>query len=192
VFCGWLCPFGALQELTARIGERLGLARRLVPRPVHDRLVALKFVVFLCLFGLSLGGIPLTQAVAEVEPFKTAIVLKFVRDWPFVLYAAALVGVSLFVPRGFCRYLCPLGAALALPARLHIFQWLKRRRDCGSPCQQCAASCPVQAIHRTGKINDTECIHCLHCQAYYFDETICPPLLLQRKLLDRMAAAGDG
>jgi transcriptional regulator of nitric oxide reductase len=192
VFCGWLCPFGALQELTARVGELLGLKRRLVPRPVHDRLVAVKFVVFLCLFGLSLGGIPFTQAVAEVEPFKTAIVLRFDRDWLFVLYAVALVAVSLFVPRAFCRYLCPLGAALALPARLHIFQWLKRRRDCGSPCQQCAASCPVQAIHRTGKINDTECIHCLHCQAYYFDEAICPPLLRQRKLLDRMAAAGEG
>ena len=40
----------------------------------------------------------------------------------------------------------PLGGGLAIPARLHMFRWLKRYRECGNPCQTCAHECPVQAI----------------------------------------------
>ena len=74
-------------------------------------------MLFLGLFGISLASIPLAETFAEVEPFKTAIVLKFVREWPFVVFAVALLTAGLFVERFFCRYLCPLGAALAIPAR---------------------------------------------------------------------------
>ena len=58
----------------------------------------------------------LAERLAEVEPFKTAIILNFVRAWPFVAYAVALLVAGLFVERFYCRYLCPLGAALAIPA----------------------------------------------------------------------------
>ncbi|MCH3752315.1 4Fe-4S binding protein, partial [Campylobacter coli] len=70
------------------------------------------------LFGFSLYDLALAERLAEVEPFKTAIILRFLRDWPFVLFAVALVAAGLFIERFFCRYLCPLGAALAIPARL--------------------------------------------------------------------------
>jgi NosR/NirI family nitrous oxide reductase transcriptional regulator len=188
VFCGWLCPFGALQELANKIATRFRIPQPQVPTGIHERLIALKYIIFLVVFGISLGAFSLAQSIAEVEPFKTAIILKFDRQWPFVLYAVALVGIGLFIPRAFCRYLCPLGAALAIPARLHMFRWLRRRRECGSPCQQCAVTCPVQAIHPRGHINPSECIHCLHCQAYYYDNEICPPLLRRQKMLDRLAA----
>jgi NosR/NirI family nitrous oxide reductase transcriptional regulator len=79
----------------------------------------------------------------------------------------------------FCRYLCPLGAALALPARIRIFDWLKRHKQCGAPCQLCATSCPVQAIQPEGRINPNECISCLKCQTLYFDERRCPALRLR-------------
>ncbi len=82
-----------------------------------------------------------------MEPFKTAIILHFARAWPFSLYAAALLAANLVVERFFCRYLCPLGAALAIPARLRMFDWLRRYPECGTPCQRCNNDCPVQAIH---------------------------------------------
>ena len=63
---------------------------------------------------------------AEIEPFKTAITLHFLRAWPFVLYAGVLLAVGLFVERFYCRYLCPLGAALAIPSKFKIFDWLTR------------------------------------------------------------------
>ena len=110
-FCGWLCPFGALQELTNTVAQWLKVPQITVPWGLHERLWPIKYMIFLGLFGLSLYSIALAEVVAEVEPFKTAIILKFARDWPFVVYALALLAAGLFIERFFCRYLCPLGAA---------------------------------------------------------------------------------
>ena len=146
-------------------------------------------MIFLVLFGFSLYDLALAERLAEVEPFKTAIILRFLRDWPFVVFAVALVAAGLFIERFFCRYLCPLGAALAIPARLRIFNWLRRYRDCGNPCQRCNHECPVQAIEPTGEINPNECIQCLHCQMLYHHKQKCPHLIQKYGKRERRRAA---
>ncbi len=180
-YCGWLCPFGALQELLNRVAKALRIPQWQPPWGLHERLWALKYMIFLGLFAVSLASLPMAEAFAEVEPFKTAIVMKFDRAWPFVLYAAVLLGAGLFVERFYCRYLCPLGAALAIPARLRMFDWLRRYPECGRPCQTCANECMVQAIHPTGEINPNECLNCLHCQVLYQSNQKCPVVILKAK-----------
>ena len=180
-YCGWLCPFGALQELTNQIARALRIPQWTLPWGLHERLWPLKYMIFLGLFGLSMISMPLAETYAEVEPFKTAIILKFIRDWPFVVFALLLLLAGLFVERFYCRYICPLGAALAIPARIRMFDWLKRYKECGSPCQSCANECPVQAIHPTGEINPNECVNCLHCQVLYQSDTKCPVVIKQIK-----------
>jgi NosR/NirI family nitrous oxide reductase transcriptional regulator len=179
-FCGWLCPFGALQELTNRGAKLLHVPQLHIPFAVHQRLWAIKYVIFLALFGLSLYSLSFAEQMSEIEPFKTAIVLRFMRSWPFVTFAGALLVAGLFIERFFCRYLCPLGAALAIPARLRMFDWLRRYRECGNPCQRCAGECPVQAIHPEGQINPNECIQCLHCQMLYHHDRKCPVMIQKR------------
>ena len=173
VFCGWLCPFGTLQELTNQLARRLGIKQIEIPFGLHERLWMIKYVAFVGILAVSLRSILGAFQLAEIEPFKTAITMKFLREWPFVVYAGLLVFAGLFVERFYCRYLCPLGAALALPARIRMFEWLKRYRECGSECHVCARRCTVQAIHPLGQINPNECIYCLKCQANYFDQEIC-------------------
>lgn len=180
-FCGWLCPFGALQELSNRAARKLKVPQLKIPWRVHERLWPIKYVIFLVLFGVSLGSLAYAEMLSEIEPFKTAIVLRFMREWWFVAFALALLIAGLFVERFFCRYLCPLGAALAIPGRLRMFDWLKRYRECGNPCMRCFKECPVEAIHPEGHINPNECISCLHCQVLYHHEQKCP-VLIQRKL----------
>ncbi|HLS81319.1 MAG TPA: 4Fe-4S binding protein, partial [Steroidobacter sp.] len=180
-FCGWLCPFGALQELSNRAARKLKVPQLKIPWRVHERLWPIKYVIFLVLFGVSLGSLAYAELLSEIEPFKTAIVLRFVREWWFVAFAVALLVAGLFIERFFCRYLCPLGAALAIPGRLRMFDWLKRYRECGNPCMRCFKECPVEAIHPEGHINPNECISCLHCQVLYHHEQKCP-VLIQRRL----------
>ncbi len=190
-FCGWLCPFGALQELTNNIAQALKVPQLRLPWGLHERLWPVKYIIFLVLFGASLYSTALAEHLAEVEPFKTSIILKFVREWPYVLYAATLLVAGLFVERFFCRYLCPLGAALAIPGRIRMFEWLRRWKECGSPCQRCAKECPVQAIHPEGHINVNECIYCMHCQELYFDDQRCPHMIqvrLKREKRDALSS----
>lgn len=192
VYCGWLCPFGAMQELLNAGARRLGVTQLQVPFAVHERLWAIKYVIFIGLFAVSLHTLREAMVLSEVEPFKTAISMAFIRHWPFVLYAAFLLLAGLFIERFFCRYLCPLGAALAIPARLRMFNWLRRRHQCGRECQICSERCTVQAIHPTGEINPNECIYCLECQTYYMDDHICPPLVAARKKRERRLALAAG
>jgi NosR/NirI family nitrous oxide reductase transcriptional regulator len=179
-YCGWLCPFGALQELTNSAAKAVGIPQIRVKWDLHERLWPVKYIIFVLLFGVSLYSIGFAERLSEVEPFKTAIILKFVRDWPFVLYALVLLVVGLFIERFFCRYLCPLGAALAIPGRMRMFDWLRRWPECGSPCQRCANECPVQSIHPEGQINVNECIYCMHCQELYWDDHRCPHMIQVR------------
>jgi transcriptional regulator of nitric oxide reductase len=173
VFCGWLCPFGTLQELTNQLARRLGIKQIEIPFGLHERLWMIKYVAFVVILAVSLRSILGAFKLAEIEPFKTAITMKFMREWPFVVFAGLLLFAGLFVERFYCRYLCPLGAALAIPARMRMFEWLKRYRECGSECHVCARRCTVQAIHPLGEINPNECIYCLKCQANYFDHDTC-------------------
>jgi transcriptional regulator of nitric oxide reductase len=193
VFCGWLCPFGALQELLNDAARRIGIKQIAIPFGLHERLWMIKYVVFLGILAVSLSSIIAAFGLAEVEPFKTSITMKFMRDWPFVAYALVLLAAGLFVERFFCRYLCPLGGALAIPARMRMFEWLKRYRECGAECQICARDCTVQAIHPLGQINPNECIYCLQCQANYFDHSVCLHLKkrAERRRSRVVTAAGE-
>lgn len=190
VFCGWLCPFGALQELLNTAAKRLGIRQVQVPFALHERLWAIKYIVFVGLFALSLHSMTQAFVLAEVEPFKTAMTMKFAREWPLLAYVGVLLVAGLFVERAYCRYLCPLGAALAIPARLRMFEWLKRRPQCGRECRICALHCTVQAIHPDGHINPNECVHCLKCQTNYFDPLTCPPLKVRAQRRQAISAAG--
>ncbi|RMJ04310.1 putative electron transport protein YccM [Marinobacter litoralis] len=181
VYCGWLCPFGALQELINEIARKLKVPQYTVPFAWHERMWAIKYIILLVLFGVSLESLGTAEQMAEVEPFKTAITLRFDRSWPFVTYAVLLLIVNIFTRKVYCRYLCPLGAALALPTKLRVFDWLKRRKECGNPCRLCDHECEVQAIHPDGHINYMECHYCLDCQMTYFDDHKCPPLIVKRR-----------
>ena len=176
VYCGWLCPFGALQELTNAAAQKLGVRQIAVPQALHERLWVIKYSLFMGILALSFYSMHDALILAEAEPFKTAISLRFIRAWPFLLFVAALLTAGLFIERFYCRYLCPLGAGLAIPAKLKIFDWLKRRPQCGRECRMCETKCTVGAIDAIGRINANECVLCLRCQVIMNDGSQCPVL----------------
>jgi NosR/NirI family nitrite reductase transcriptional regulator len=179
VYCGWLCPFGAAQELANIAARRLGIRQIAVPHAVHERLWLIKYTAFVAIIAVSFHSMEKALLLAEIEPFKTAITLRMMRAWPFVLFVVALLAAGLFIERFYCRYLCPLGAGLAIPARLRIFDWLDRRPQCGRECRLCEQRCTAGAIDPIGRINPNECLLCLRCQMIYHDPETC--VVLKRR-----------
>lgn len=182
LFCGWLCPFGSLSELLYKVGNAIGLKRfqKKLPMVWHNRLKWIKYGVFWGLLGVSFFSMGLAEKLAEVEPFKTTFLVGLLnRSWPYTLFAGGLLGLSIFIERPFCKYLCPLGAALAMPT---TFRWfgLKRKTECTS-CTACARGCGSLAIDAQGKIDQRECLLCLDCMILYHDDHACPPLVHERK-----------
>lgn len=186
VFCGWLCPYGSLSELLYKAAGKIGLARWQfqLPNRWHHRLRWLKYVILAVLVAASFHSMALAELLAEVEPFKsTFFVPIWTRAWPFILFWVFLLVASMFIERPFCKYLCPLGAGLALPSRWRLFG-LRRKNEC-TTCKACAVGCGSQAIDPQGRIDPTECMQCLDCMVLYYDDHSCPPLAKERKRRQR-------
>ena len=180
-FCGWLCPFGALQEFAGLAGQALRLPQAAVRRVLDARLKRVKYGVLAAILLAAVWAPAQADRLVELEPFKTAITLNFVRAWPFVAYAAGLLLVAMVVNKAFCRYLCPLGAALALLGRVRLLDWIPRRAECGTPCQTCRHRCGYNAIVPSGKVDYEECFQCMECVVIHASDEQCAPRILERK-----------
>lgn len=174
IFCGWLCPFGAMQELMGLLAQKLRIKQIRTLAPYHPYLTKLKYLVLMLLISVAFYSLELAESLAEVEPFKTSITLYFVRETPFTIYAVVLLLVSLKIHKVYCRYLCPLGAGLAILGKFPLFKLIERKQQCGNPCQLCRSKkCHIDAINIDGSINYQECIQCLECVVTIQNPDIC-------------------
>lgn len=178
LFCGWLCPFGAMQEFAHHAGRLLRLPQW-KPSPIWDaRLKAGTWLSLAGLIAIAVLAPEKAETAAEIEPFKTAVTTLFQREWYYVAYAAFWLLLAMVTFKGFCRYLCPLGALMALGGLLRMRKWIPRRVECGLPCQLCRVRCPYGAIKKTGEIAYSQCFQCLDCVSIHDDGAQCVPLVL--------------
>jgi NosR/NirI family nitrous oxide reductase transcriptional regulator len=180
-FCGWLCPFGALQEFVGLIAEKLRLPQVRFPAKYARKIGNLRYVVLALLAAAAVFAPTLGESLNAVEPFKTSITLGFNASWPFVAYALTLLSVAAFYFKFFCRFICPLGAAMSIGGKLRLFDWIARRPECGKPCQLCKIECRYDAIKPTGEIRYDACFQCLDCVKIYNDVRRCVPAVLYAK-----------
>jgi transcriptional regulator of nitric oxide reductase len=180
-FCGWLCPFGALQEFVGLIAEKLRLPQVKLPAKYARKIGNLRYVVLALLAAAAAFAPTLGESLNAVEPFKTSITLGFNASWPFVAYALALLLAAAFYFKFFCRFICPLGAVMSIGGKLRLFDWIVRRPECGKPCQLCKIECRYDAIKPKGDIRYDACFQCLDCVEIYNDVRRCVPAVLYEK-----------
>lgn len=186
VFCGWVCPYGAGSELLHRLGKRLRLGKLELPERWHRRLRWLRYGILAVLVGVYLVSPVWGERLAEIEPFKTTFFVRpWSRDMLFLGWWLLLLVLSSFWYRPFCRYLCPLGAGLALASSFRR-SGPYRRRFCSS-CRICARGCEPRAFRDDGSIDPKECLSCMECEATFHDRDTCPPLLATDRLLRKRA-----
>ena len=172
--CGWLCPFGLIQELLHKIPTL-----KIRKNPVTRALSRLKYVilaVFVIAIPLTYGlryDMPLPAFCKYICPAGTAegaaghlvnpanagmfsmLGILFTRKWIIMV----VIGLaSIFCYRSFCRFLCPLGAVYGLFNRFCIFG-VKVDQDRCSHCGACVRSCGMDVRH----VGDHECIQCGKC-----------------------------
>lgn len=189
LFCGWLCPFGAMQEFAHHIGRLLRLPQiQLSPR-WDAGMKQVKYLVLVGLIGVTFVVPDQIDKAAEVEPFKTAITTYFIREWYYVAYAAFWLVSAMVLFKGFCRYVCPLGAVMAIGGMIRGRDWIARRSECGSPCQLCRVKCQYQAITPKGDIQYSECFQCLECVSIHDDQARCVPLIIAARKADKQRNA---
>src|SRR5690606_34018451 len=165
-----------LSELLFRAGRILRLPKLELPEGVHRKARYLRYGVLALLVGTFLYSPELGERLAEIEPFKsTFFVAPWTRELSYFAWWLVLVGASLVTFRPFCRYLSPLGAALALPSSLRL-SGPYRRNFCSS-CTICTRGCEPRAIRPSGTIDPRECLSCMECEANYRDPAVCPPLI---------------
>ncbi|MEX2466187.1 MAG: 4Fe-4S binding protein [Gemmatimonadota bacterium] len=156
VFCGVLCPFGALQDMIERVvPKRLRLR---VPNRIHLPALKLKYVILAIILVPALLG-SRVSLYQYFEPFGTV----FFLSPSFLLWsiAAAFLVASAFIPRFYCRYACPLGAGLALASFVSLRR-IGRVEQC-DVCKVCEQDCPTGAIDGP-TIDFKECVRCNRCE----------------------------
>lgn len=181
IFCGWICPFGAIQEIIFKVRSLIYNDYSVeFSDKFFYKIKNLRYVILLVLiFSALLKGIAFAEIIAEIEPFKTTWSVGILnREWYISLYAVFLIFLSLFTYRFFCRFICPLGAFLSVMSIFTIFR-IKRRKTCGS-CQICRHKCNSKAIGLDGKVDPKECFGCFTCINNMNNKKLCPPLLNEK------------
>jgi polyferredoxin len=165
-FCGWICPFGTIQELLGKITKK----KIEIPEKWDKYLKYLKyFVLIAIIIGTAVTG---TLIFRNYDPFIT-----FFHFGEGVLWGEAettgtyivfgiLVFVliaSIFIERFWCRYRCPLGATMAPLSKIGITKIERDSKTC-IDCKICDRACPVKVkVSTVDHVRDSECINCMDC-----------------------------
>ncbi|ADK79645.1 4Fe-4S binding protein [Sediminispirochaeta smaragdinae] len=170
-FCGWVCPFGTVQEFVGKIGKKIfGNRYNRILSPKIDRpLRFLRYVVLLwVLYSTTVTG---KLIFADYDPYYALFNFwsgEVAISGIVILFIILLL--SLLVERPFCKYACPYGALLGLFNLVRIFGIRRRDSSCIN-CKACDKACPMNITVSTAeKVRNHQCISCLKCTS----EAACP------------------
>jgi len=173
-FCGWICPFGALNDLLTWIRQKTRLPELKVPDRLDRILTYGRYVILILVPYMTIVTARLW--FADYDPYRTIFSLSWLFEfnwaahWPAYTIALVVLLGGLFIPRFWCRYLCPQGVLLGLIQRISFIKIWRNPTSCVG-CNLCDAVCPAKLSISTADAVVGDCTGCLECVA------VCPPKL---------------
>ncbi|MCD6182682.1 MAG: 4Fe-4S binding protein [Thermovirga sp.] len=166
-FCGWICPLGTLGEWSASLGRKMNIKPRKLPTSMDSPLRYLKYVILAAIIAgtWKLGTLVWRDYDPWVAWMHLSALFKEFPEKPggFLVLFLSVIGASFFIERFWCRYLCPLGAFLAILQKFSLTKITRAEQSCVH-CHNCSRTCPVELDPESvGVERSAECIACGRC-----------------------------
>lgn len=171
-FCGWVCPFGAVQDWIGWIAKKCKLPRLKMPRKIQRYLQFSRYIFFaLMFFGITFSFL---NARFYFQDNLTHNMLS----WTSGITLATFLIISLFFDRPFCNYFCMKGAADGLMSVVRPIS-IKRNNKMCVHCHLCDTVCPMNVpVENTIFVRHLNCINCMKCLS------VCPKNCIKFNLMN--------
>lgn len=161
-FCGWVCPFGTLQDLISQLTK--GIKKRKMPKKLQKGLVATRYIL------MAVTTLLTFDFIFTLMQYDPRINLLSILDGKWLTMGAyVIIGIylliAIFFERPFCNYMCPQGAKYGLVSTLRPFRIVRDSNLCVD-CGKCNKVCPMNIdIMNHNNVKSLQCINCMSCVA---------------------------
>jgi len=191
-FCGWVCPFGALHQFVGYLGNRRKKTSQKIQLNRYRKAQCIKyFILIFFLFMAAFPSLAVTLQTGLLDPIPlvtrsfnllllpiidssvnfVSVTARFYEGaWLILAIFLTATLLNLVIPRFYCRFICPLGALLAIISRFAIWRIGKKQTEC-SNCLLCDKACEG-ACEPSGSIRISECVLCFNCRDDCKDELL--------------------
>jgi polyferredoxin len=171
-FCGWICPVGALSDLTWKLGKKISGKNFILNRHIDYPLRSLKYLLMTFFIYVIVVKMPPSEIFKFLEggyyviaDVKMLYFFTKMTTLTFITLLILFIG-SLFYKNFWCRYLCPYGALLGLMSLCSPMKITRNTDEC-IDCGKCAKNCPsLLPVDRKIRIHSPECTGCLACVSH--------------------------
>lgn len=174
-YCGWICPFGSLQEWLGKIGSLFMKKKLRMPRRAQKVLQFSKYIVYTFIavngvLGIA-GGLAQNGAFNSNYYFLSLVSsgslerIGQIASIPVLVFLATYLITALLFDRPFCNYLCPDGVKYSLLSFMRVFTIRRNACQCVN-CKKCSHVCPMQIdVANANNLRNANCINCMQCVA---------------------------
>lgn len=162
-FCGWVCPFGTVQEIMSDLGMKIFKKKYKMPRSIQKYMQFSKYVL-----GVILATGVINFLIREINGYRAFMHLPFsnlteiTTTISFILMIVYLI-ISMLFERPFCNYLCTQSPKYGILSMTRIYS-IKRNEDTCINCKLCDKACPMNIeVSANSHVRNGQCINCLKC-----------------------------